>query len=116
MDQNVIIALVIVGTVLLIIAVACCIRKSTDLQGEAIKTDYLVGKRSRRDRELEERIRNGGDDIRRALRPATPPGAYPILPPPPDIHPVGGYYPPPVGLNPVRVPDGWNQPWGRTIA
>ena len=53
MDENVIIALVIVGTLLFLISMACCVRKSTDLQGEALRTDFETGKRSRRDRERE---------------------------------------------------------------
>ena len=109
MDQNVIIALVIVGTILIVLAMACYVRKSTDLQAEANQTDYAVGKRSRRDRELEERMHNGGIDIRRALGAATPPDPYPILPPP--IYP-------PNPLEHVYVPGrgiGWDQPWGRPV-
>ena len=119
MDENAIIALVIVGTILILIGMACCVRKSADLQGEAIKTDYEVGKRSRRDRELEQRFRGGRNDVD-GIAPVGPVVEYPIVPPPPPLQLPAPIYPinpgiPGVPVYGAGVLGGWNQPWGRNL-
>ena len=73
MDQNAVIALIVVGTFVIVIAMVLCLRKVDKSSNESHQAALRARMESRLRRQAEEIRRNGGYDIRDVLGPATPP-------------------------------------------